>query len=248
MPRVLWMIKLIESAEQMPSFPLDPIFLKIEGIALTYGFGYSFALLWRQINDKDEVTAVISSFDGHLSLYALPDADFDELREFIRVVGGISLFCSLHNSEMLEFSGEKCVALKFCGEVGEAEDFDTDHDLRAVYSLLKSGEDGGIAMPSFDAWYVDISHRIRKGTARVFGSDTAVALTSAESENAALIGGVAVLPKARGRGLGKRMVTALTKKLFEEKKTPFVFSRGEEAEFYKKCGFDVMYSAVQIFL
>ena len=87
---------------------------------------------------------------------------------------------------------------------------------REVYALLALCFDG--ALPPFDSWYVDVSHRIRHGVchlAAVVREETpaASAMTVAEYGGAALLGAVATHPRFRGRGYATACLAALAEVL-----------------------------------
>lgn len=245
------MIKLISSSAELLKFADDPYYTRIAGVAAAYGFDYSFALFWRQIcEETGQVTALIASFDRNLTLCARERADFDELAEFLGAIGGESLLCAAQVGEKLGLSGgQTCTALKFVStDTPPAQT--SEIRLEALYELLISGEDGGIKMPPFEAWYVDLSHRIRHGAARMValaqdGTPVAAAITSAETHDAALISGVATLPQFRGQGYGRSAVCTLAQILKTEGKTAFVFARDEEKNFYLKCGFTPIGEAIE---
>ena len=114
---------------------------------------------------------------------------------------------------------------------------------RALYPLL--AQVFGEAMPPFEAWYVDVSHRMRHGfcrTAAVMeeGETAACAMTVAECAGAALIGCVATREESRGRGYASRCVTALAAALQQEGKRVLLSPKNEPARrLYERLGFVV---------
>ena len=109
---------------------------------------------------------------------------------------------------------------------------------REIYAVLSDTFDN---IPRFDSWYVDASHRVRHGCCHIVGEYVdktlaAVAMTVAETEDVALIGGVATLPDYRGRGLATSCITQLISQLSQ--KTLFIApSSDDSARLYKKLGF-----------
>lgn len=70
------------------------------------------------------------------------------------------------------------------------------------------------SLPSFDSWYVDVSHRVRHGvchTATIVENGQVVcnAMTVAETEHDALLGAVATHPDWRRRGLASVCIQTL---------------------------------------
>ena len=101
----------------------------------------------------------------------------------------------------------------------------------------------GDTLPPFDAWYADVSHRVRHGGCRIAGAEEAgtlasVAMTVAESDRAVLIGGVATLPAARGRGLASACVAALCRMAQKEGKHCLLAPKKETLiPLYARLGF-----------
>lgn len=113
---------------------------------------------------------------------------------------------------------------------------------RIVYPVLAAAF--GDKAPLFDGWYVDVSHRLRHGFCRIAAvaegeEAVAVAMTTAECGEAAVIGGVATLPEKRGRGYASACVSALTAALQAEGKEVFLSPKNEGARrLYEKLGFE----------
>ncbi|MGI6264131.1 MAG: GNAT family N-acetyltransferase [Acutalibacteraceae bacterium] len=112
--------------------------------------------------------------------------------------------------------------------------------LTATFDLLKAVFDD---LPQWDDWYVDMSHRLRHGCGRIAGITgedglLAVAMTTAECESAALIGGVATRPDQRGRGYARRCVSALAAALQQEGKAVWLSPKNDYAKaLYRHWGF-----------
>lgn len=87
---------------------------------------------------------------------------------------------------------------------------------REIYPLLSLCFDA--ALPPFESWYVDVSHRLRHGvchTAAIFreGAVVASAMSVAEYAGTALLGAVATHPDYRGRGYATACLRALAEQL-----------------------------------
>ncbi len=148
------------------------------------------------------------------------------------------------------------------GETGavcrEAADSLVTPQPRELYPLLRACF--GDALPPFESWYVDVSHRFRHGWCRTAGIRTggalaACAMTTAEcgpepaaAENfpgnrgtsceginpynggAALLGAVATQPEYRGRGYASRCLSALTAALQAEGRHVLLSPKNEYAQ------------------
>ena len=101
----------------------------------------------------------------------------------------------------------------------------------------------GDALPAFDAWYTDVSHRWRHEQCRLVGiresgQPVAVAMTTAEDPHRGVIGAVATLPTHRGRGYAGRIVTSLATTLEAAGKTVYLSPKNEYARaLYERLGF-----------
>lgn len=112
---------------------------------------------------------------------------------------------------------------------------------RQLYAVIAAAF--GRAAPAFEGWYVDVSHRMRHGCCRsagvtADGEPVACALTVAETDTAAVIGGVATLPAYRQKGYAKACVTALTAALQAERKRVLIAPQDEKLQaLYAGWGF-----------
>lgn len=110
--------------------------------------------------------------------------------------------------------------------------------LRKLYAFLTAVFDD---LPSFDAWYVDASHRVRHGCCHITsvnddGRMISTAMTVAETDTVALIGGVATLPAYRMQGAASRCIKDLIAALPQE--TVLIAPSDEyAARLYHKLGF-----------
>ncbi len=116
-------------------------------------------------------------------------------------------------------------------------------DPAAIWPVLQAVF--GDTLPSFDAWYADAHHRWRHGllhTAAVMrdGRVVSCALTTAECEDAALLGGVATLPDYRGQGLASAVVTALAAARQAAGQRVWISPKNADAaRLYRRLGFTV---------
>lgn len=114
-------------------------------------------------------------------------------------------------------------------------------EAREVYPLLAACFAEGL--PPFDAWYADVSHRLRHGCCRIAGFREkervlSSAMTTAETRAAALIGAVATLPEARGRGYASANVLALAHALAAEERRVLLSPKNADARaLYARIGF-----------
>ncbi len=220
--------------------------VRISALISAYGTGLSFF----QIYEQNRRQAVLARLDDDFFLLD-NGADFEELAVFLRMEPHFSCLCGPADAvEKLAalIPGARCET--FCRmAVPEAPtlrkqaetpfkrfSIDRDPPLRAVYPL--SGPKSG----AFDAWYADVSHRIRHGCARAYllradGAPASACLISAESEWAGLISGVFTVPSCRGRGLASALVSAASADLIACGKQPVLDCLAPLSGFYARLGF-----------
>lgn len=100
-------------------------------------------------------------------------------------------------------------------------------------------------MPSFEPWYLDVSHRLRHGFCHICAAKSgeeviSSAMTVAEWTNGAMIGAVATHEGHRSKGLAARCVTNLTAELQAAGKTVYISPKTEKAKrLYERLRFSV---------
>lgn len=113
---------------------------------------------------------------------------------------------------------------------------------RDLYAFLQPIFPG---LSPFDVWYPDVCYRERHGFCRHAvvcedGRLVSSAMTVAEWQGGALIGGVATAPTHRRRGLAGRCVSSLTATLQQEGRQVYICPKNEGAErLYTALGFAV---------
>lgn len=221
----------------------DPQGLRISAAFHSYGTAFPFCEFWLQSGDCG-VAAVIAKVDGCVTVCGSPP-DTYELSEFLQAVGCSEVFTSAALTLVPPFAVcEKGVVMHrdLNKALPQSLSVSFSPRLEDVYTVL-SASGQGEALGEHDAWYVDVSHRVRHGTARaaVFYYDNipaACAMAVAEASSGALLGGVAVRPEFRGRGFGAGTVSALCGVLHSENKNICLCCADGLTGFYKKLGFE----------
>ncbi|MBO5852300.1 MAG: GNAT family N-acetyltransferase [Clostridia bacterium] len=185
-------------------------------------------------------TAVISRLGGRLNITA-QNADFEEIKEFINVIGFSEIFCEKEVAALLGFnSPHEFTVLKRLSQ--KSADFCNIPPLYDLYTALKRGEDGEIDLPDFEVFAPDLSHRLRHGSAvailKSFGG-----AVSFSCDFGSIINGISVKKEERGKGLGSLLLDDLLKYLEGE---VFVCTDEKTSTFYIKNGFEVCDTAVII--
>lgn len=228
------MIKLLEK-DKLPSVNFTDGFsmTKIKANLWSYGNKYPFLNVWQQTVD-DTVTALISKFEDTLVLVANSSADLFEIKEFTEVIGYKSLQGEpwILKEMNLPFKEYEILMKKGQGDEGLL----SIPKIEKIYKILYSEENEGIKPTEFEGFYVDLSHRIRHGTAAALNlENSAVCLASHITSKHAVISGVFTLKNEREKGKGSKALDALVKALGE--RDIFVAAEDKVSPFYLKNGF-----------
>lgn len=210
---------------------------------MAYGFERDFLQIWFDEN----VDTVIAKFYDSMTLISQAD-DFDEIRNFIEMIGYQSLETYQDVCHKLGYTADTVKkAYIFDGEAESyyAENISEDH-YKALYSLISDNIPGSFdnSKEAYLSFLSDFTFRKHRGLARAKGIFVGNALgssviTSAETKNYAVISGVASDIKFRGKGLGKKTVHSMVNELISENKKVFVVALNESAEgFYEHLGFE----------
>lgn len=174
---------------------------------------------------------VISRLGGRLNITA-ENCDFDELKEFVSVIGFSEIFCEKQTALSLGFENfREFSVLKKSSTKTTESDFSVS--LSSLYSALNMGADGDVSLPSFEVFAPDVSHRLRHGgaTAVVESFGGALAFTCPFG---GVVSGISVEKDARGKGFGSRLLNSLCERIDGE---IFVCTAKENVNFYIKNGF-----------
>ena len=115
-------------------------------------------------------------------------------------------------------------------------------NLKTVYDILCAENDDTEMLPDFESYFLDMSHRIRHGTARVyvvtnkFGEAVSTASVLASSKTAAVVGCVATDYDNRNRGYASALIAYVTGKELSQNRTVFLH-REKQISVYEKIGF-----------
>lgn len=241
------MLKLVEN-ENNPNLlgfcEKDAFGTRIAAYYETYGTGYTFALFYLQEIDLN-ITAALSLIDGQMTLSCHMDADFMELAEFVQTIGYENILCDssacaklclspAKTGSIVEYKNSKSIK----SDVPLAEGF----DLSIIYGILKHSDFNGL--PEYLPWLTDVSHRLRRGTAKVIaaeesGKAVACAMVVFKTSSAAILGAVATLPEFRGKGYAGALVTALAEEMKAKKRrVNLLCAEGSIIRFYQNLGFE----------
>lgn len=210
----------------------SPFGLKIWGEVSAYGLLQDFLPVWVQTLGKN-VAAVFSRMGDTITLEAEKNADFHELGVFCRMMCRYLFVRGELDSVFCQTPLERGAVMS---RPGGGKGFSGENPpLSEVYRVLSACSKDFPHLPSFENWYVDMSHRIRHGAARVFLSSegSSCALLTVCVPEGAILSGVATLPSCRGRSEASRLIG----RICEEGQNIFLFCRPEHESLYKRLGF-----------
>lgn len=219
------------------ALPMDECAIRIHSLRRAYGIDVPFIRYYADDNGN-----LLSIMDGTAILYC--ETMTDEWLIFLSMNPDIShVHCSAVAGEKLmktkEWQGRVGVVLQYNGALvnSETQVCESPH-LPAVHALLSRCFEG---MSPLDAWYPDVSHRLRHDCgkiATIYDGDSVIstAMTVAETDTAALIGQVATDSRYRGRGYAKSCINSLISRY--KGKTLYILPMTEIARsLYEKMGF-----------
>lgn len=227
------MIKRAYSAEELSALPRHGVEAqKIRALLLAYGTKYDFCRFYVSKN------TVFCEMDGSFVLCETrkpKDSYAEELAGFLELGGFADIFCSAELGEQLSvrLSGifRLVRLMRFCGKPSECADVDKTPPLEEVYQVLSTAFD-----IEHDAWYADMSHRIRHGVARARLLDGSALIVQHEINGEALLSQIATIPEKRGRGNAARLIRSVCAELSES--AVYVVCEEDLISFYQSVGFE----------
>ncbi len=224
----------ILSGSLPPYLGFNPfIYTKISASLKAYGDNFPFLTFWVQSSNKSP-TALICKQDDTVFVTATLEADFEELLEFLSVIGYSSLQTERDTASRLGLKGEVYALLEFTNPNPCYTPNFKEASVKKVYEILFSSQNKDITTTEFEGFYADLSHRIRHGTALAEITENAsAAVASHIYKGSAVISGVATLKEKRGQELARITLTRLIKHLPQNIYT----ASKDAAQFYLKLGF-----------
>lgn len=230
------MIKLISSPIEFASFCKNDIFyVRIMSLLGAYSTAYSFALFYKQVDENGEITAIISRLDNDYTVCHADEFDLDELSEFFSKLGFNSV---LTDAEVvLPFLYDYGSIMKTAKKTEIVMPNVIIDEYPKLMDLFNLDDYGAI---DFEAWYVDISHRIRHGFAKAFTlniDDEIISsgIFSSIYKNNAVLTAVSTQSLFRKSGYATALVSAM---LCDVKGAVYLMrEKDKNKHFYEKLGF-----------
>ncbi len=198
------------------------------------------SLFYICLNDNDEITAVISKIYDVITLSAKENADFEEINEFVRVVGFSTILCDFNFS--CHFEGKKrsgkIMKMRTEEKFGSKAEILPANVLKYAYPILKRVFR---RVPEFPDWFVNTCYGIIHNSVIFAGVHyneeiASVAFALFVTDTTAVISAVATRPECRNRGFAMEVL----KKLLDENtgKEIYIFLENPVIEeYYAEIGF-----------
>lgn len=228
------MIAYITDLREMARFGTDPFGVLMAAGNIAYG-DQPFTGVWAVGK-----SAVLGRLNRQFTLCGtLSRAVGAELAEFLPMLGCNALLAPPETNLPGWHTVKSGVVLRYDGTDSDAL---SDGPASAYCAILSDCASDWIRIDSPDSFYVDLSHRLRHACihGRIVYEDAkpvACALTSGETDCAAVIGGVGCLPAYRGRGYARRAVQALCALQARKRRAVYLMTGAHLVPFYRKCGF-----------
>lgn len=204
---------------------------KMAAFVRSYGFDKGFACFW--LEEKSDCAYCL--MDGLLIVSGTP-GDPEEARQFLQAVGPEALIASGAAAKVLEIApvmqGE--VLKKILPAGGGSLPAPQEVPIREIYGLLDACNMAG----EFEPFYLDLSLKLRRGTALALTEYrnkalAGCAVVSSISHGGAVLSALAVDERLRGQGIGSELLAAAEAQL--PGKTLYIFREQDENErFYRK--------------
>jgi GNAT superfamily N-acetyltransferase len=231
------MIKLIDNPDEFDTFNKDDIFfIRIMSLLKAYSTEYNFALFYKQIDESENITAIISRLDNDYTVCHNDNFNQKELDDFFKTLGFNSILCD--EDLKLSFSYDYGITMatnKKIEKIVNCAEIDEYPKLMDLFNL----EDYSSA--DFESWYVDVSHRIRHGAAKAVTlnvNDEIVSsgIFSSIYNNDAILTAVSTHSEFRRMGYASALVSAMVCDI--KGKVYLMRDKNKNEEFYKKLGFE----------
>lgn len=225
----------------------DPFACRIISLYNSYDPKLAFVDYWMTADDTSgKCTGAIARSGSSFILLLTDSTDLDEVSSFMRVAGASSVICDgkykLDIFQSKSVTGSILVKNTLFDNVDDTIKIITP-DIKSAYDLIVSCADDDFKPPSYENFYVDVNHKLRHSTMRIYGvldndNLAAVAMTVAESDDCAVLGAVACSPEYRRCGYGSSVVKYISNRLIAENKAVFLHrAKNANVSFYNNLYF-----------
>ncbi len=222
----------------------NPFGCRISSLYNTYDYHLPFVDYWIQA-DNHRCTSVIARLETSFILLLTDYSDLDEVSSFMRVSGAASIICDGKYTLNCGLNRVEGPILQSDSVMENKEIFEViKPEVKEVYALISKCASKNFAVPSYESFTLDVSHKLNKKTVRLYGVKqselVSCIMTLAESSDSAVLGALATDPERRNMGYGAFLIKYINNVLTREGKTVFLHRAPDEnIEFYNKLGFKV---------
>lgn len=219
-----------------------------------HGKKYDFIDFWLQRDSSKKAVCAFCKYYSTLIICGTP-CDIEEVEEFINMISPTNIVCDNtldFNCNYYKLTGETML----CTEANNIECIlDSEYkiskigsnmqQLRFVYNIIFAENGENAMIPDFENYFLDISHRIRHGTAKVYaltnccGDIVSTASVLAVSDTAAVIGSVATDFNNRNKGYATAIVKYATEKELLKNRQVYL-QREKHIGLYEKIGYEIV--------
>ncbi|HCA04379.1 MAG TPA: hypothetical protein DEO32_00625 [Ruminococcaceae bacterium] len=224
----------------------NPFACRIISMYRSYRPELAFVDYWLVMDHSLNYTGAIARNGSVFVLYLTDKSDLEEISSFMRVSGASGIICDAEFQ--LDFFGKKPQTGAILVKTEPFDEPDgniviVEPGIRDAYYLIVRCADKNFRPPSFDDFYVDVNHKLRHKTMRMYGVRegkrlVAVAMTVAESDSGAVLGAVACDPEYRKSGYGSAIVKYIGNRIIADGKAVYLHrAKNANERFYEKLGF-----------
>jgi len=221
---------------------------QIYGYYARYGNGYPFTTTWLCQEEDGTVWGALGKYNGalRLSCGTLTVEQVQELRDFIGMTGSGCVTLEASEAAVHTLFPQGAYS---CGEVmeyrGDAPEY-TDERINTspkpddVFPILKESDPIFAQTAQFDEWLCDAFHLCNHGGGwyAVIGREAVAAIT-ALTPAYGLIGSVATIPSARGKGYATMLTQCCVHRLCSSGRIPVLLAADARAAgLYRRIGFE----------
>ena len=219
------MIKLIDNPDEFDTFNKDDIFfIRIMSLLKAYSTEYNFALFYKQIDESENITAIISRLDNDYTVCHNDNFNQKELDDFFKTLGFNSILC---NEDLkLSFSYDYGITMATNKKIEKTINYAEIDEYPKLMDLFNL-EDYSSA--DFESWYVDVSLNIN-------GEIISSGIFSSIYNNDAILTAVSTQSEFRRMGYASALVSAMVCDI--KGKVYLMRDKNKNEEFYKKLGFE----------
>lgn len=200
-----------------------------------YGSGYDFCRFF-SCENGDGSLGTVHIYNSSMVIDG--NADTDDIATLIKMTkpanieisGGTLLqldgYTTRHRTLFRAVPNETDISFADITVNGRAEE---------CYKILAEGFEN---MGSFEAWYVDTSHRIRHGVSELYYCGETTVTRDFDIDGFVFVSHIATAASARGKGGARRLLYSLADRYAKEEKSMHLFALDHRKSFYEAIGFE----------